>query len=72
MSFQLIAELSELAQQYPDHSEDIKNLMVKVLNKTDGEEGSGQGAKLGPKPLEPAGTGCSVGSGILGTGFKKR
>lgn len=71
MSFQLIAELSSLAQQYPDHHEDIKSLMLKVLNSMGGEDGSGQGAKLGPKPLEPAGTGCGVGS-ILGSGFKKR
>lgn len=71
MSFQLIADLSNLAQQYPDFNDDIRKLMVKVLNRMDDDtDGSGQGAKLGPKPLEPAGTECR-GTGVL-SGFKKR
>lgn len=52
MSFQLISDLSRLAEQYPQYRNDIKKLIVKVWDGMDDDE-TGQGAKLTPKRPMP-------------------
>jgi hypothetical protein len=47
MSFQLISDLSRLAEEYPKYRQDIKKLIVKVMDGLDDDE-TGQGAKLTP------------------------
>jgi hypothetical protein len=65
MSFHLISQLSDLAEQYPQHRRDIKSLIVKVMNGMDDEDETGHGAKLGPKPPIPEDSTEEVSSSVL-------